>query len=177
MGLGLGSGVAAGASGNLGLLGTAARKRAAGPEVKAEAKKKYEEIFSDKQTYEVRLVNKSLAMRKGFFMGMAQENKLAVFESSRQIVAVPADKLNKKLAEKCADRIEKAVQVLTETGVAFEDVLEIPEEGEEKKVGLTGREKIKMFIHRKPKGKKKKSAKKTKSARNDKKAEKADSKG
>lgn len=165
MGLG-GATTSGGSPSGLGLLGgLAKRKTLTDPEIKADAKKKYEEIFSSKENYEVRLVNKSLAMKRGYFMGMSKKNKLAVFESKRMIVAVPANKLNERLAAECEERIEKARAVLSETGIAFEDVFEIPEDGDNKRVGLAGREKILMFVHRKPKVKKQKaSSKKSESA-------------
>jgi hypothetical protein len=84
-------------------------------------------------------------------MGMANRNTLAVFESKRQIVAVPADKLHRTLAGKVEAQIEKAVAVFKETGVAFDDVFEIPDSGDQKTVGLAGRERIQMYLFNKPK--------------------------
>jgi len=126
------------------------------------AKKQYEEIFSSDKTYEIRLSNKSLALRKGKLMGMANRNTYAVFESKRQIVAVPANKLHKRVAGKVEGQIEKARKVYAETKVAFDDVLDVPNSGEKKSVGLAGREQITMYIFTKPKEvKAKKSEKQT----------------
>ena len=127
---------------------------------KVTAKKKYDEIFASNKMYEVRLRNKSLAMRKGKFMGMANKNTWVVFESKRQIVAVPADTLHKKIAGKIEDQMEKAKGVFDETGVAFEEVHEIPDTGDRKDVGLAGRERITMYLYNKPKEEKSKKSRK-----------------
>ena len=130
-------------------------------EKKATAKERYDEIFSSNKMYEVRLRNKSLAMRKGKFMGMAKQNKWVVFESRRQIAAVPADMLHKKIADKIEGQIEKAKAVFNETGVAFEEIHEFPDGGDMKDVGLAGRQKITMYLFNKPKEEKKSKKQKT----------------
>lgn len=90
-------------------------------------------------------------MKKGKLVGMGQQNQFAIFESSKMFVAVPTDKLHKKLTGKTVDLFEKAKEIFTETGVAYEDVLEIPEGFEQKIVGLSGREKIAMYFFKKSK--------------------------
>jgi hypothetical protein len=116
------------------------------------AKQKYSEIFAPDDTYEVRLRNKALAMKKGRLIGMAVHNSFAVFESKKMFVAVPAETLNKKLQKNVAEQLEAAKELYVETGVAFDDVHEVPESGEQKTVGLGNRERITMFFHRKEQG-------------------------
>ncbi|QEG22942.1 hypothetical protein [Mariniblastus fucicola] len=119
--------------------------------LRLEVKKQYEDLFSSTEKYEVRLSNKALALKRGRLMATTKKNGFVVFESSRMIVAVPTKSLHKKLAAEVKDRLDKAKEIYAKTRIACEDVLEIPETGEEKLVGLAGRQKFKMFIHRKPK--------------------------
>jgi len=160
--------------GGAGLLFKSNAKRATTEEQQEAAKKQYLEIFASEKTYEVRLRNKALALRKGKFMGMANRNSMAVFESKRQIVAVPADKLHKRVAGKVEDQIEKAKKVYKDTGVAFDDVLDVPDSGDKKDVGLAGREKITMYVFTKPKKEKEKKSEKQTTAKD---KEKSESKG
>lgn len=149
-------------------MGTGAQppKKKSTEEQLAEAKEKYLEVFPKKISYEVRLRNKSLALKRGKLIGLADQNKYVLFESTRMVVAVPADKLSKRLEQKVTDDIEKAKAILAETGIACDEVFDIPKEFEQKMVGLSNREKIKMFFYKKPKeaekGKSKKAAETTK---------------
>jgi len=142
-------------------------KKKATEEELATAKEQYGELFTGKDTFEVRLRNKSLAMKKGKLVGMGDQNKYAIFESRKMFVAVPADKLHKKLSAKTEDLFEKASKILTDTGVACDDVLDIPEDFEEKVVGLSNREKIAMYVYKKPKADKKKKAKEKKTVKDE----------
>jgi len=140
----------------------------------ADAKKKYMDVFLGKKSFEVRLSNKSLALKRGKLVGLAEQNKYAIFESTRTVVAVPLDKLSKRLEQKVEDQLDKAKAIFAETGIACDQVIEIPEDFEQKMVGLSNREKVKMFIYRKPKkDKKKKPAKDADTAKD--KAESKDS--
>ena len=56
--------------------------------------------------------------------------------------------------------MEKAKGVFDETGVAFEEVHEIPDTGDRKDVGLAGRERITMYLYNKPKEEKSKKSRK-----------------
>jgi len=140
----------------------------------ADAKKKYMDVFPKKKSFEVRLRNKSLALKRGKFIRLAGGNEYALFESTRMVVAVPADKLAKRLEQKVADQLEKAKAILTETGIACDEVFEIPEGFEKKMVGLAGREKIEMFFIKKEKDDKKKSSKKASGAAEDEKVDTKD---
>lgn len=135
-------------------------KRKSTEEQLADAKKKYLEVFPQKKSFEVRLRNKSLALKRGKFIGLAGGNKYALFGSTRMVVAVPADKLGKRLEQKFADQLEKAKTILTETGIACDEVIEIPEGFEKRMVGLANREQIEMFFVKKEKDDKKNSSKK-----------------
>ena len=133
-------------AGNAGVPGT---KMPTTEEQQAAAKKKYAEIFASKKTYEVRLRNKSVTMKKGKLIGTAMQNGLIVFESNRAFIAVPADSLYGRLEKKLEGQLKSAKEYTTESGIAFDDVNELPEDWDLKMVGVGNREKIKMYMHKK----------------------------
>ena len=122
----------------------------ASEEVKENTLAKYREIFSSADTFEVRLRNKALASKKAKLVGMALENKFAIFESKKQIVAVHAEALNKKTARKVDDQIQEAGEVFRETGISFDGIFKFPNTGELRTVGLGNRERITMILFEKP---------------------------
>lgn len=120
-------------------------------EVKESTLSKYREIFSASDTFDVRLRNKALALKKAKLVGMALDNAFAVFESKKRIVAVHVEALNKKTSGKVSDQFEQAAGVFTETGISFDGIVKFPESGELRTVGLGNREQITMILFEKPK--------------------------
>jgi hypothetical protein len=118
----------------------------ASEEVKLNALASYKEIFSSTDTLDVRLRNKALALKKAKLVGMALENKFAVFESKKQYVAVHAEALNKKTASKVSQQFEAAADLFRETGIPFDGILKFPDSGELRTVGLGNRERITMIL-------------------------------
>lgn len=128
----------------------------ASEQVKANALAKYKEIFASPKTFDVRLRNNAMALKRAKLVGMALENNFAIFESRKRYVAVHSEALNKKSADKVSDQLKKAAEVFRETGISFDGILKFPDSGELRTVGLGNRERITMILFEKDSSNRKK---------------------